>query len=269
MEPPLSSRTNLLKWTKNILSTYGIRPLRRLSQNFVIEPKIIIDILDAVGKNNNVIIEIGAGLGTLTYHLAQYNKYVVAVEIDKRLEKVLSDLLPWNTDIVLGDGLEHIIELYEGVIVSNLPYHITSPLIIKMLRSKASKMVLLTQKEVALRLIAKPGSRDYGRLTIITQYIANVKLISVYSPDCFYPRPDVASALVVFKRKRMWDEKADLIENLTRCLFSEKNKLVLKVLKKCIGYVPIELEKNLEGKRVRDLSVNDIVSLINYVKNTT
>jgi len=269
MKPPLNSRVSLLKWTKNILYAYGIRPLKKLSQNFVVEPKVITDILNVVGKGNNVIIEIGAGLGTLTYHLAQYNKYVVAVEIDRRLEKILLDVLPWNTDIILGDGLEHIIKLYGGVIVSNLPYHITSPLIIEMLRSRAHKIVLLVQKEVALRLIARPGSKDYGRLTIITQYIVDVELVSVYPPSCFYPKADVASALVVLKRKRVWSREADLIENLTRCLFSEKNKLVLKVLKKCVGHVPRELEKNLKEKRVRDLSLSDIVSLVNYVKNTT
>lgn len=268
MEPPLNSRHDLLRWTKNVLQEYGIRPYKKLSQNFVVEPRIIKDILSVVGSGNSIVLEIGAGLGTLTYYLAQENDYVIAVEIDERLVEILSRIAPWNTDIIVGDALKHFNTNYRGVIVSNAPYHISSLLIIGILHTRAHRAVLMLQKEVALRLVAKPGSSDYGRLSVITQYIADIQLITVYPPRCFYPSPEVASALVVLKRKRAWSNEAEIIENLTRCLFSEKNKLAVKVVKKCVPLIPKELLKDLGEKRVRDLSLNDILTISRYVKST-
>ncbi len=266
MKPPLSSKKALLKWTKKVLKEYGIRPRKKLSQNFVIDPQVIKDILGLVG-NEDIVLEVGCGIGTLTYYLSLSNKYVVCVEIDERFLPVLCSLLPNNTDIVIGDSLNHIVQLYKGVIVSNVPYHITSQLIISILKSRAKKAVLVLQREVALRITAKPGSREYGRLTIITQYIANIELLKTYPPYSFYPAPEVSSSLVELKRKRPWDSLADTIEKLTRCLFSERNKKAVKVLQKCLGELPEELLKKYMDLRVKDLSIEDIVSITLYAKN--
>ncbi len=264
--PPILSRKALLAWTKNILKEYDIRPKKKFSQNFVVDPQIVKDILRLV-SNEDMVLEVGCGIGTVTYYLSLNNRYVVCTEIDKSFLPILSKLLPDNTDIILGDSLKHITRLYKGVIVSNVPYHITSQLIISILKSRARKAILVLQREVALRIIARPGSREYGRLTIITQYIADARLLKTYPPHSFYPAPEVSSSLVELKRKRLWDDLADIVERLTRCLFSERNKKAVKVIQKCIGRVPGEILEKYMGLRVKDLSVEDIVSIALYAKN--
>ncbi len=267
--PPLNSRRSLKDWTLRILHGYSIRPLKKLSQNFIIDPRLIKDILGLIKNKNKQVIEIGAGIGTLTFNLALYT-YVTAIEYDNRLVRVLEDIVLTHScdlkfiDIIHGDALNSLkLDYFSDIIVSNVPYHIASYVIILALKSSAQESVLVLQKELALRLIARPGTKDYGRLTIITNYIAEPRLLKIYPPTSFYPRPDVYNALILLHRKRKWDEKASKIEDITRCLFSEKNKRAIRVVEKCLGKEARgKLREYLEKKRVRELELKDILLLI-------
>ena len=267
--PPLDSRKSLRDWTLSILHGYSIRPLKKLSQNFIVDPRLIKDILRLIKNKNKQVVEIGAGIGTITLHLALYT-YVTAIEYDNRLVRILEDIiLTYNSglklvDVVHGDVLKSLkIDHFNGIIVSNVPYHIASYIIILALRSLAQEIILVLQKELALRLIARPGTKDYGRLTVITNYITEPQLLKIYPPTCFYPRPDVYNALVLLRRKRKWDEKASKIEDITRCLFSEKNKRAIRVIEKCLGErIGGKLREYLEKKRIRELELKDILLLV-------
>ena len=267
--PPLYSKKSLRDWTLRILQSYSIKPLKKLSQNFIIDPRLVKDILNLTKDATKQIIEVGAGIGTITFHLSLYN-YVIAIEYDKRLIEVLEDIISSKTDltasldIVNGDFLDTMqLEHFTGTIVSNVPYHIASYVIIKTLQSLAKDVILILQKELALRLIAKPGKKDYGRLTIIVNYIAEPKLLKTYPPSSFYPSPEVYNALIVLRRKRKWDETANKIEDLTRCLFSEKNKLAIRVIEKCLGKeADRQLRERLKKKRVRELELEEILYMV-------
>ncbi len=271
--PPLNSRRSLKDWTLRVLQGYSIRPLKKLSQNFIIDPRLIKDILKLVKDRKKQVVEIGAGIGTITLHLALHT-YVTAIEYDHRLVKILENvLLSYSRDhklidIIHGDALGSLkIDYFDGIIVSNVPYHIASYIIILALRSLAQEIILVLQKELALRLIAKPGTKDYGRLTVITNYIAEPRLLKVYPPSSFYPRPDVYNALILLRRKRKWDEKASKIEYLTRCLFSEKNKRAIRVVEKCLRKkIGGELREDLERKRIRELELKDILLLVEMLE---
>ncbi|WFO75901.1 ribosomal RNA small subunit methyltransferase A [Desulfurococcaceae archaeon MEX13E-LK6-19] len=235
-KPPLSSTRMLLIWTRNKLKEYGIKPKEKYSQSFVVSPFLVLDI---VGKVRELacrnVIEVGSGLGTITYYLSSYSR-VLAIEIDPLLAVATRNTVENKNSciVVNGDALE--IDWCTECIVSNTPYHISSDLIIKIARTNAvKKAVLVLQKEVAERLTAKPGTNSYGRLTIITKILFNVETVRTYPPSCFYPQPKVYSRLVVLERKKNYDKHTEILEEITRLLFSERRKKAIRVLERKLG----------------------------------
>ncbi len=235
-KPPLSSTRMLLAWTKNKLKEYGIKPKDRYSQSFVVSPFLVLDI---VGKARELmcrnVVEVGSGLGTITYYLSSYSR-VLAIEIDPLLAIATRNTVENKNSctVVNGDALE--IGWCTECIVSNTPYHISSDLIIKIARTNAvKKAVLVLQKEVAERLTAKPGTNSYGRLTVITKILFNVETVRTYPPSCFYPQPKVYSRLVVLERKKDYDKHTRILEEITRLLFSERRKKAIRVLERKLG----------------------------------
>lgn len=177
-------------------------PLKRLGQNFLIDPNIVRKILhEAAILPHETVFEIGPGRGVLTKPLCSVASQVIAVEIDKKLATYLSSTCHQsNLDLHAGDALEfNYHSLPQGtVVVANLPYYVSTPLLFQLLahRSRISRMVVMLQLEVAKRLAAKPGSRDYGSLSVLTQYCADSRVAFKVPASCFRPRPEVASAVV-------------------------------------------------------------------------
>ncbi len=270
--PPLDSRRSLLHWTLNVLRLHGIRPSRRLSQSFVVEPGLVKEVVGWVEATApRAIVEIGAGLGTLTYHLALKAPRVYAVEVDPRLARVVEEVTRdlGNVEVIVADALEHPIGLGDAA-VSNAPYHITGPLIARVLRENSFKRAaLLLQAEVAAKILASPGSPDYGRLTVFVNYLARPVPGGVYHPSCFYPRPKVYSRLVYLERTRNYDEHAWAFEELARCLFNQINKMARKIARRCLEKlsdtgVEVSLEW-LGARRVRELGPEDVEKLLEYL----
>jgi len=189
-----------------LLERYGVQPQKRWGQNFLIDGNILSKIVNAAELTpEDVVLEIGAGLGVLTRALAERARVVVAVEKDPRLFAALQETLhdlP-NARVVQGDALavsfEDLLTHHASCkVVSNLPYSISKPLLQRLIESRSlfSRMVLTVQKEVAERLTAAPGTKAYGALSVITQAWMQGEIISLIPPKCFYPAPEVASAIV-------------------------------------------------------------------------
>ncbi|MFM8550887.1 MAG: 16S rRNA (adenine(1518)-N(6)/adenine(1519)-N(6))-dimethyltransferase RsmA [Nitrospiraceae bacterium] len=185
------------------------RPLKRLGQNFLIDPNIVRKIVALADlRPGETVFEIGPGRGSLTGALCAAAKRVVAVELDVQLGEYLREATKdcANLDLRIGDALEFSYEqLPEGtVVVANLPYYASTPLLFKLFeaRPRIDRMVLMLQTEVARRLVARPATKDYGILSVLTQHVAEATLAFPVSANCFRPRPDVGSSVVSLVMRR-------------------------------------------------------------------
>lgn len=197
---------SLQQQARAFLRKHPTHPPKKLGQHFLINPGVLQTIID-VGEvtNTDVVIEIGAGLGCLTQTLAQTAKSVIAIEIDPILNTVLESQFSTcnSVQIVKADVLEvELTSLFSPntcpKVIANLPYGITTPILWKLLEhtEQLDFCILMMQREVAERIVASPGGKDYGALTIGVSYYADTALIGTLSPDNFYPSPKVDSALI-------------------------------------------------------------------------
>jgi 16S rRNA (adenine1518-N6/adenine1519-N6)-dimethyltransferase len=216
-------------------------PIKRLGQNFLIDPNIVRKIvaLAELGPNDHVL-EIGPGRGILTEALGHAAGRVTAVEVDSRLHAYLETRqaeLP-NVELVCEDALAYPVEsLPMGtVVVANLPYYISTPLLFRLLdqRGRFPRMVLMLQAEVADRLVAKPGGSDYGVLSVMAQYAAEITKSFRVSAQCFRPRPEVASAVVLLRTKertRLSRQEEVAFRALVKAAFAHRRKTLVNSLK--------------------------------------
>ncbi|TSB45071.1 16S rRNA (adenine(1518)-N(6)/adenine(1519)-N(6))-dimethyltransferase RsmA [Alkalicoccobacillus porphyridii] len=196
--------------TKEILAKHGFHLKKSLGQNFLIDTNILTNIVDASGVDHETgVIEIGPGIGALTEHLARRAKKVVAIEIDQRLLPVLEDTLsPYeNTTVVHSDVLkadleqlliDHFSDVKQVKVVANLPYYVTTPILMRFLESKINvqSLTVMIQAEVAERIAAEPGTKEYGALSIAAQYYAVAERTMIVPASVFIPQPRVDSAVL-------------------------------------------------------------------------
>ena len=228
--------------TLHILKRFGIRMNKKLGQNFLIDEHVVNSIVEAAGiKPGDAVLEIGPGIGTLTQGLAEAGANVTAVEIDRRLIEVLSKTLEGyeNVRVVYGDILK--IDIGETVgasnykVVANLPYYITTPIIMGLLESKMPIDVLVTmvQKEVAQRMVAKPGTKDYGSLSVAVQYYTKAEIVFIVEPDSFIPAPKVDSAVI--RCTRLEEPPVQVNEKVffrvVKAAFAQRRKTLSNTLK--------------------------------------
>jgi len=219
----------------------GPTPRKALGQHFLIDPNIVRKILAAADvRPDETVLEIGPGLGALTRSLCEAAARVIAVEIDDRLvthlQRTLHDCP--NLDLRHGDALNvRWDELPEPIaVVANLPYYVSSPLLFAALQGHRHwhRMVVMLQREVARRLVAAPGTRDYGILSVLTRYRTEATVAFHVSPNCFRPRPDVGSTVVTFtSRERPAADVADeaLFIRVVRAAFAHRRKTLLNSLR--------------------------------------
>jgi 16S rRNA (adenine1518-N6/adenine1519-N6)-dimethyltransferase len=226
-----------------ILHRFGIHLKHKLGQNFLIRPDVVASIAEAAEAGPNVpILEIGAGIGTLTQGLAETGAPVTAFELDKGLEKVLSHTLEKypNVHIIYEDilkaDLKNILGNQDWHCAANLPYYITTPILLTLIQSDLpiSVFVFMMQKEVADRIEAAPGSKDYGALSIAIQYYCTVERVLDIPPSAFIPRPAVYSTVLKIRRRespavKVSDEK--LFFRLVKAGFGQRRKIFSNALK--------------------------------------
>lgn len=224
---------------KQICAKYGFRFKKGLGQNFLCDYQVVEDIINKTGitKETNVI-EIGPGFGSLTQSLLKHAKTVTSVEIDDTLIPVLNDLFRdcdnfklINEDVLKFD-LNSIIEDDNTLLVANLPYYITTPIITYLLegRFNLKSITVMVQKEVADRMVAKPGSKAYGAITCLIDYYADAKIITDVSADSFIPPPNVDSAVVkmnILKEPRVNPKNEKMFFNLIKASFNQRRKTFL------------------------------------------
>ncbi|MEM0458830.1 MAG: 16S rRNA (adenine(1518)-N(6)/adenine(1519)-N(6))-dimethyltransferase RsmA [Thermofilaceae archaeon] len=252
------------RYVREALNRFGIKPRKRLGQHFLVSRRALEAILEAVDpREGEVVYEIGAGLGALTAALAERGARVVAVEVDGRLVEALRERFRGCplVDILHGDALRLPLPRSSKV-VGNIPYSISSPLIVKLLREQSYELAVLTlQREFALRLAAKPGSRDYGRLSVLAQLYASVEIVGSVSRKAFYPEPEVDSLIVKLKPRREHLHLFPCVEELTAPLFSQRRKKLSKVLKR-LGLDPEAFASFVDlEKRVYELTPTEILRL--------
>ncbi len=218
---------------------------------------------------NKPLIEIGSGLGSLSYYLSRYiDKPSIFFEIDQRLAEITVKFIEKPDILINSDALLH--EWRLNQLVSNTPYSITSKLLVKLARSNyVERAVLVLQKDVVDRIIAEPGSREYGRLSILIKILFNIEKGPVYPPDSFFPKPEVSSQLIVLHRKRSYDELIMVLEEITRKIFSFRRKKALKILSRQLGVDKDFLEKIgvSSDKRIYELDEAVLLRLAEYLRN--
>ncbi len=196
-----------------VLQKYHFNFQKKFGQNFLIDPHVLDKIIDSAGiTKEDCVLEIGPGIGTMTQYLAEAAREVVAVEIDKKLIPILEDTLSAydnvtviNEDILKVDIAALVQERNDGKpikVVANLPYYITTPIIMGLFESHVplKSITIMVQKEVADRMQVGPGSKEYGALSLAVQYYAKPEIVANVPPNCFMPRPNVASAVIRLTR---------------------------------------------------------------------
>ena len=234
------------KITAEIIKKYGFKMTKSLGQNFLINENILDKIVESANIcSDDVVLEIGTGIGTLTQRLCENAKKVIAVEIDKNLIPILNETLSEydnitiiNKDILKTDINEELKNLSVNQkirVVANLPYYITTPIIMKVLEDKVNVdcMVLMLQKEVADRMNAAPSTKDYGSLSIAVQYYCDTDIVCKVPKSSFIPEPNVDSLvlkLVVNEKRKVEINDEELFFKIVRGSFSKRRKTILNSL---------------------------------------
>ena len=264
--------------TTHILKAFGLRMSKKLGQNFLIDSHIVQGIVDAAEINaGDRVLEIGPGIGTLTQGLAEAGANVTAVELDKKLPAVLKETLKGydNVKIVPGDilkvNIKEIMGEGEFKVAANLPYYITTPILMTLLERHLpiTNMVTMVQKEVAERMIAKPDSKAYGALSVAVQYYTEPKIVLDVPPRSFIPAPEVDSVVIACKVRKtpavvVTDEK--MFFRVVKAAFGQRRKTLANALRG--GGFPKEKispameQANIElNRRGETLSLTEFASL--------
>ena len=274
-----SVSSSMISRVRHLLRRLNVKPSRRLGQNFVVCEGLLDDMVSyASVSSDDVVLEIGAGLGFLTERLAERAAKVIAVELDRRLVEFLCFRFrnSRNVEVVSGDFLDLELPRFDKV-VSNVPFSISSPLTFKLAEYGGFDCAVLTyQKEFAERMVASVGSKCYGRLTVTVNFFFNVMLLGSVSRSCFYPSPDVDAAVVklVPKGRRCLSDFDLFFLWLVSFLFSQRNRKVRNaVLTYCRskGLSRDEWTNLLENLplreiRVRDLGLDDFLRLASFLR---
>lgn len=275
---------SLFQTTKWLLHKSGIRARKYLGQNFLIDEKVLQEIIESANlSQNDFILEIGAGPGILTKEVAKKVKKIIAVEVDQNLVRILRENLSdcGNAEVISGDVLRlNLASLFPAnfpvKVIANLPYYITTPIIMHLLEQRFSpctKMIVMVQKEVALRIVASPESRDYGVFSVVVQYYAKPELISIVSRKAFFPSPKVDSAVVrltVRENPPVKVRDENLLFKIVKASFSHRRKTIINsLLKSHLGLDKVEIAELLNnarigpGLRAESLSLQDFARLAN------
>ena len=268
---------------KSLLSSEGFSFKKSLGQNFLINPVVCPEMAENACNENTGVLEIGPGIGVLTYELAKRAKKVVAIELDERLKKILPKTLGefQNVEVIFGDAmkldLKQIIEekfadCDSVSVCANLPYYITSPIIMMLLESKLpiTSITVMVQKEAAIRLCADVGSRDAGAVTVAVTYYAEKEILFNVDRDSFMPAPNVDSAVIKLNIRKepavkVSDEKKFFA--LVKACFAQRRKTLVNTVSNTLGISKDVLRNALseiglkETARGEELTIEQLASL--------
>ncbi len=228
--------------TRYILKTFGLRAAKRFGQNFLIDDLVVKDIIAAAAiTKGERVLEIGPGIGTLTQALLEEGAFVYAIELDKKLPSVLQKTLAAydHVRIIKGDilktDIKKLMEDQPFKVVANLPYYITTPLLLTLLEQHlpVTHIIAMVQKEVAERVISAPGAKTYGALSVAMQYYTEPYILRKVAPSSFMPSPKVESAVIVCKKREKPPVAVDdeqVFFQIVRASFGKRRKMLLNAL---------------------------------------
>jgi 16S rRNA (adenine1518-N6/adenine1519-N6)-dimethyltransferase len=261
------------------LRRLGVRPSKRMGQNFLCDPRVARRVADLIEDPLEPVIEIGPGLGALSRDLASTGRPFVAVELDLRLaEHMEKELRPFPyARVVRGDILDRVVdalmpEAKRVTVIGNLPYSITTPALEWILgqKGRVGRALLMVQREFAARLTAKPGSKEYGSITVFVGLNAIIKGCFRVSPGAFYPRPDVDSTVLEVTPRPYpgtGAEEREAASRLARASMGTRRKTLANALARGLGLAPggaralIEEAMLKPGRRGETLSIAEFVAL--------
>lgn len=273
---------NLYEETRMLLNQYGLKANKRLGQNFLINNEIIEEIVEKSEiTDEDTVIEIGPGLGSLTKALLPVAKKVIVVELDPNMVDILKNrFLEKNLEIIYGDilkvNLSEIIENEKSVkVVANLPYYITTPILMKLLeeRYKLKSITVMVQKEVGERICSNPGTKEYGAITVATKYYSVPQKIIDVPKDNFMPMPEVDSCVIkldVLEKPSVEVENENKFFEIVRNGFNHRRKTISNSLssgnieKDKVIKVLNELQID-EKLRAENLSIEDFAKISNKI----
>jgi 16S rRNA (adenine1518-N6/adenine1519-N6)-dimethyltransferase len=272
--------------TRKELAKYGLFPRKSLGQHFLVDRNILDKVIRAAEvEKEDVVLEVGPGLGEMTLALARQAKRVIAVEIDSKLAAILGKKMKDypNVEVVNRDILKVDFNLFfkkEGhpiKVVANLPYQISTPLLFRFIESKEifSSFTLMLQKEVAERMVTSPGGKEYGPLSIFIQMVSDVSILFFIKPSAFFPPPKVESAVV----QMAWKERPiialqneEWFKKVVRACFGYRRKTLINALKhsELTLHESIELKMDEIGidprRRPETLTIQEYISLAEALK---
>lgn len=272
------------KKTIEIIQKYEFIFQKKFGQNFLIDSHVVEKILaSAALTREDCVLEIGPGIGTMTQALAECAGRVIAVEIDRNLMPVLAETLAdySNVSVIWADilkvDLKKLAEEQNGgkpfQVVANLPYYITTPIIMGLFENQVpvDSITVMVQKEVAERIKAKPGSKEYGALSLAVQYYAKPEMVAYVPPNCFMPRPKVGSTVIRLTRyKEPPVEVVDevLLFAFIRASFNQRRKTLVNALKNSpdIPYTREQIQEALEMQQLSLSIRGEMLSLQQFAK---
>ncbi len=260
------------KNTIEILQKYNFSFQKKFGQNFLIDTHVLEKIIsEAEISSDDMVLEIGPGIGTMTQYLCENARKVIAVEIDRALIPILEDTLSAyenitiiNEDILKVD-INRLVEEYNMgkrvKVVANLPYYITTPIIMGLFEKKVKvdSITVMVQKEVAQRMQAKPGTKNYGALSLAVQYYAEPEIVANVPPNCFMPRPNVSSSVI---RLRLHDEPNIKVEDekmmfkIIRASFEQRRKTLINSINNSTN---LDFTKEQVGEALRQMGLSESI----------
>lgn len=268
------------KIVREIIDLYDFNFKKSLGQNFLIDKNFVDKIVDAADIENQNVLEIGPGIGTITYEMAKQAKKVVAIEIDQSLIPILDENLEEfanakviNQDILKTDLKKLVEEEFNGEsfkVVSNLPYYITTPIIEMLITTglPCDDITIMVQKEVAERMVAGESDKEYSSLSVFIKFYTEAEVITNLPKSVFMPQPKIDSTILNLKL-RIYDENVnqDLLFKLVRAGFNKRRKTILNSMSDVIekdrlkeAFAKVNLAENL---RAENLSIDDFINLTN------
>jgi len=271
---------------KQELRQYGLFPKKKLGQHFLVDLNILNKVVRTAGVGKeDVVVEVGPGLGEMTLPLARLAKRVIAVEIDPQLVEVLKKkLADWpNVEVVKGDILKVDFrsflkkEEHPVKVVANLPYQISTPLLFRFIEAREvfTTFTLMLQKEVARRMAASPGGKEYGRLSVLVQRFLDLSIRFFIPPSAFSPRPKVESAVVqmFWKEKPMVEaQDEEWFKKVVKACFGYRRKTLVNALKHSDLPLPESIESRMEKieidprRRPETLTIEEFIRLAEALK---
>ena len=258
--------------TIDIIKKYEFAFQKKFGQNFLIDAHVLNKIITSAEiTKEDFVLEIGPGIGTMTQYLAEYADRVAAVEIDQALIPILKETLNtypnvtiYHEDILKMDIMKLVREQNEGKpvkVVANLPYYITTPIIMGLFESHVpiKSITVMVQKEVAQRMQAVPGTKDYGALSLAVQYYAAPYIVANVPPNCFIPRPNVGSAVIRltrYEQPRVQVKDEKLMFQIIRASFNQRRKTLVNGLN---NSPEIKLSKEQISEAIEELGVSSSI----------